>query len=384
MRKYLWAVLCLPFLLCVCGCWNLVEINDTAVCTGIGVDLEKNGEILCSLQLAKPTSLQSAGANENQTVILSSRGRTISEAVRRSSLTLPRVPLYAHARSYVIGEDLARTDLSYIIDSAARSYRIRKSSILLVAKGCNASKIIQTPMCMYPYSAYGLINILRLQKDQLSIYDTVRIDEFMRLLSSPGIEPVIPMVRPAKIANQDTLILDGGAVFKGRKMVGSLNKDEMKGYYWLSHSFTKGGILRVGVPGSPREKVILEVVHAQQKTQITDGKQGKPQVEINVNADLNFYEQLSSKDLLNPSMVLRLQKEADAEIEKQIIACIRKAQFLGSDITGWGQRLYASNPQAWAKSGSNWDEIYPNIEYSIKVESRVLSSTLTDKSFSFK
>lgn len=362
------------------GCWNLVDINDTAICTAIGVDLTPEDKLLFSLQLAKPVPLQTSGATEAQMLAVKAEGQTVADAARRTNLLLPRAPLYEHATSLVIGEKLAWRDLAYIMDDAMRNRRLRPNMFIFVSGGSNAADILETPMPLYPNSGFGLNNAIRLQKTQLNEYQSVTVIQFTKQLLTPGIEPVLPIVEPAKLNGMDTLKINGGAVFKGRKAIGTLSPYEMKGYQWIQNNRLQGGLLTITVPGYT-DQISLELIHMQQKSSISRTSPGNFKVNIRISADFNFYEQRGAEDILNKPVVQSLQQAANEEIKRQITACIEKAQRMESDITGWGALLYETEPELWAELRGDWPQLYPDIHYSMQIETRILSASMTTRSF---
>ncbi|HHW60332.1 MAG TPA: Ger(x)C family spore germination protein [Syntrophomonadaceae bacterium] len=381
LRRWLQYLLIL-FLPLLCGCWNLVDVNDTAICTAVGVDLTPENNILFSLQLAKPAPLPITGANETQMLAVTIEGQTAGAAARRMNLLLPRIPLYEHANSLVIGEKLARKDLAYVIDLAIRNRHVQRNMLVFVSSGSRAADILHTPMPLYPNSGFGLNNTINLQKDRLLKYQPVNVAQLVRELSTPGIEPVLPLVESSTLNGKDTLKLNGGAVFKGRKVVGTLNPYEMMGYQWIRNPRLQGGLLTITVPGST-DKVSLELLHMQQKSSLHRTSSGDLQVNIQLTADFDFFEQKGAEDVLNRPRVQDLQQAANEEIKRQITACISKAQGMGSDITGWGALIYTTEPELWAELKEDWEQLYPGIEYSLQIETRILSSSLTTKSFPF-
>ena len=80
-------------------------------------------------------------------------------------------------------------------------------------------------------------------------------------------------------------------------------------------------------------------------------------------------------------MVQSLQQAANEEIKRQITACIEKAQRMESDITGWGALLYETEPELWAELRGDWPQLYPDIHYSMQIETRILSASMTTRSF---
>lgn len=159
---------CIFTMLFCSGCYSLTELNDTAVCTGLGADLNQNKEMSFTFQLAKPIEPRQTGMDKNQTVVFSSTGKTVVEAARKSSLFLPRLPLYSHARLFIIGE-------------------------------------------------------------QLGIYTPIHLGELIYTLTTPGIETLIPMVTILKKGKRKNSFLMVPPSLKAQKWWVLLTKNRVRG-----------------------------------------------------------------------------------------------------------------------------------------------------------
>ena len=107
-------------------------------------------------------------------------------------------------------------------------------------------------------------------------------------------------------------------------------------------------------------------------------------MKIKVQAELVFYEKSKTAELLTLSGKEELERLAAQEIKQEISACIKKSQLLGSDILGWGYILQRHEPQLWESFSANWDDIFPTWESDIEVETLIVSSMLSQKSFRFR
>lgn len=100
------------------GCWDREEINDVAFVIGIAVD--KEGEdYRSSLQIALPGQSGASGSEgggggtsgDKPWFILSNTARTLRGTSLEGQKSLSRRIYYAHRRTILIGEELAREGL---------------------------------------------------------------------------------------------------------------------------------------------------------------------------------------------------------------------------------------------------------------------------------
>ena len=368
------------------GCWNQMEVVDTAEVEGLVLDLE-GGQSSLSVQLAKPSSSQ-AGTQPSKPVNITQTGSTYTESARKVMLSLPRLPLWAHAGVIIIGQDLAHADLAQAADFMARNRNVRKTSSLFISKGVSGKECLEASLPIETYSIAGLKKLIRIQEKQLGIYMPVNLDVFLEKLATPGIQPAVPQVTIMEMDGQKMLRLDGTAVFKGRQVVGSLDEVESQGYRFLSPKMITGGLITIHKPGdnSPdsNKLIAIELTRSQAhiNPQIKDGKIKKMQ--IKVEAEGNFHEQNFVGQILTLDDVKKIEELTNEEIKKKMTAAIMKTQGLNSDIFGWGRIIAQKNPALWQSLEADWPVIFAGIEADISVDFSLRRTYLLDKSFEFK
>ncbi|WP_276620986.1 Ger(x)C family spore germination protein [Syntrophomonas wolfei] len=368
------------FLLPSCSaCWDIRELNNSAVCTGAGVELSREGKFIFSGQMVKPSAPSESGTQTSTAVVLSASGSGVADAARRFMLSLSRFPEWSSISTFVIGEELAREDLALLVDFLLRNRNPRPTVNLVLSRGCTPEEVLSLPMPLSPYSGKGLETILDLQEKQLGIYVPTNVHEFIHKLTTAGIEPVVPQVS----IEEKKLFISGTAVFKGRRIVGSLNETESRGYRWMNARSFNGGIIDLGSPQNPSELVSLEVKQFTGKT-TPKLEQDQLKMKITIRAELVFYEKSNSGELLTLSWKEEMERLAAQKIKQEISACIKKSQLLGSDILGWGYILQKHEPQLWESFSANWDDFFPTIESDIEVETLIVNSMLSQKSFRFR
>jgi spore germination protein KC len=374
-------VLLLLLLLPLAGC-QARETNNTTAALGLGADLE--GEhIKVSIQMAKDSPPTSQSSQELPFVTVSAVGRTASEATRNISLSVPRQTLWSHATILFLGEKLAKRDLALIADILARNTDIRKSARLVVVRGTSTEEIMSAQTPLEPYAALGIRDLARNQEKQLGIYTPVSLGEFIYALSTPGIDPLVPQVSLVRQGDKQIPTLNGSAVFKGKRMVGSLTADETRGYRWIKKGLTQGGIIVIPSPLDSQKRVSLEVIRSQSQYQV-ETKDNTIKLRIDINAEGNFYEQNSTGQILDLKHLKTMEQLAVDEITRQCNSSITRAQALNSDIFGWGRAVEAASPDTWEKVKSDWYEIFPQLETEVKVKFFIRRTYLTAKSFEFR
>jgi len=106
-------------------------------------------------------------------------------------------------------------------------------------------------------------------------------------------------------------------------------------------------------------------------------------MKIKIKAEGNFYEQQNTENLSTEEMIEKLEKAANKAIEKDIEACIKKAQLLNSDILGWGLKISQNSPREWKKLKNNWPQHFSQVDSEISVDYKIRRNYLIDKPFKF-
>lgn len=381
-RKWisLFLLLMLPLSLSAC---HTIEIGNAAVATGIGIEWEDQ-KYTVSVQLAKPiTPAQPLPADQSQFEVVSASGSTIAEAARKNNLTLPRFPLWAQTNVLVMGEKICRNDLALFADFFARNRNTRKSAIIAVARAATPEEIMRTEVPLEAYSYPAIAKMLKIQEKQLGIYVPLTLGDFLIKLRTPGVEPLVPQVTLKKEGEKAFIKLDGAAVFRYRKMVGSLNEKESRGYRWQTPGMIQGGLIDVPSPAGEKGLITLELTRSQASIK-PEIKDKKIIIKIDIKAEGNFYGQDFSGDMLKLGMIKKIEESANKEIQQEIQLCINKAQKLCSDIFGWGRMINRDYPELWEEIKEDWPDAFSRVESDIQVQFNIRRSYLTDRSFVFR
>ncbi|MEA4924796.1 MAG: Ger(x)C family spore germination protein [Syntrophomonadaceae bacterium] len=371
------------------GCWDKLEVNEAAQVEGMVFDLSA-GQPSFSIQLAAPSSNNLSGTPSTEPLNISETGRTYTEAARHIILRLPRLPLWSHAEVVILGNDLASNDLAYAMDFIARNRNIRKSAVVFVSKGATGKECLEAQVPLETHSSAALKKLITIQEQQLGAYTPVTMDDFLKYLSTSGIEPVAPQISIEEVEGKKQLRLDGTAVFRGRKMVGALNETESQGFRFLSPKQISGGLIVIPSPldqasdNNSSNMISIELTRSQAKVSPEIGNDGSIRVKIDIQAEGNFYEQTFTGNVLTLEGINKIQTLVDDSIKSEVQACIMKAQILNSDIFGWGRSVYRKDPALWTQLEANWPDIFPVIQADINVDFQLRRTYLLDQSFEFK
>lgn len=227
-RAVIVLLLCTTF---ISGCWDRKEINDVAFVIGIAVD--KEGEnYRSSLQIALPGQSGSSGSEgggggtsgDKSWFMLSNTAKTLRGTSLEGQKALSRRIYYAHRRTMLIGEDLARDGVASMLDLFTRYPLNRFSALPVVTKG-EAYAVMDTdaPIEKFPSEMVRELCFLNMRNPR-------SLKTFIDAILSDGVDPFLPVASKVDNVPKDwkdvktNIKLDGLAVFKKDKLVGMIDK----------------------------------------------------------------------------------------------------------------------------------------------------------------
>lgn len=375
-------ILLLSWSLIITGCQSR-EVEQTAIVVGTAADWSEDSFVV-TVQLAQAVTQEQSSTQESpESIVLSERGQTLSESARRLNLLLPRLPLWFHASTLLLGEDLAKRGITDIVDFLYRSINIRHNTLLVMTRGATAAEVLQVQTPLEPHSAAAIRRILETQENQTGIYVPITVDEFLYRIATPGIDPVLPQVRIIIQGGQKLLKIDGMAVFRGTEWAGELNETESRGFRFLSPKQIRGGLIIIPAPGDETRFVTIELISSQAKAKPIL-EEGQLRMLVEIKADGNFYDQTSPLPLVNLETFNILEEMTAHQMEKEIYQAVRKAQEYKADIFGWGRLVQINDPALWSQVEKDWPEVFSQIAVDVKVDFELRRTYLTDRSFIIK
>jgi spore germination protein len=229
----------------VSGCWDSRNIEDISLEVASGLDKadeqtseetdDPQGKPLVTLTLQSAVLQQSSGGSDvgneqkkaYKNVVVT--GKTFLEAFRKISLQEPRPPFGQHTK-IIIGEEIARDmNLENVLNLYLRTFEIRRSSTVLIAKG-KARQVLETPG-NNDIPGYRLLGIYQNQSKTNEMLPIITLGQMANKMAADA-----SFVLQTVEAQQGKAKFDGGAIIKGssKRLIGFLNRKEISGLNWLT------------------------------------------------------------------------------------------------------------------------------------------------------
>ncbi|TXK84790.1 Ger(x)C family spore germination protein [Paenibacillus sp. N3.4] len=369
------------------GCWDRHELNDLAIAVGLGFD--RNGDqFKVTTQIVNPNEVASKKASGYSTPIttLTATATSTLEAVRKLTTSAPRKIFLSHMRIIVIGEDLARSGISDVMDGISRDHEMRSDFYLIVAKGTTAENVLKilTPIERIP--ANKMFKTLETSEKSWAPTVSIQLDRFLSNLSNPTRQSVLTGI----VINGDVkkgktkenlgrtnphavLAYSGLALFKEDKLLDWMNDQESKGYNYIMGN-VRSTIGHVTCPQGGT--IAMEVVRSNTKVK---GKvvSGKPQIDISIHIEENISEVQCKIDLLAPGAIHELELINEQNLRRIVLSSINKAKKNKADIFGFGDAIESASPKLWTQIKADWDTHFADLQIVIHpdVQIRRLGTT---------
>lgn len=368
------------------GCWSRKELSELAIVLGAGVDRAPGGQVVLTLQLARPKGFaggggDGSGGKEPSTWVVSETGSTVFEAQRKLANRLSRRIYWAHNAVLIFGEDAARHGIRRYTNFFSRSAESRENMWVMVARG-KAKDILETSDKLEDSSAQQLAYIIR-----NGFICTAKFFCLKEKLAAEGSNPVacrvevmdqgtIPDTGEGKPMKHMGAGITGMAVFRDEKLAGWLDELESQGLLWITGEVRKGTIVTPS-PSEPDKRISINIFNMHTKVEPHyDGKSARFCVKIVADGELE--EQQSREDITEYEVRRDIEKNFAGEIENRARLALEKVQGeYAVDVFDFGEVFHRKYPKEWAGLKDRWDEVFASAPVDIAVEAHIRYSGLT-------
>ncbi len=354
------------------GCWNRRELNTIAIVMGVGIDKGKeNNEIEMTAQIVDTSNTKSGSGesgNSSAYINISGRGKSVISIFRNFTHEISRKPYISHNQMIIFGNDYAKEGINSSIDFFMRAREARLTVNVFVAKN-DAKDIFEADPNLATIPVSDVANRVQVQKET-STTAVLTVMDLMICLDSKTRCAVAPIVDLKDSEDKKIAIISGGAVFKGDKVVGELDKTETRGYLWITDK-VKSGIIDIDVEN---EQMAIEIVNSETKTSPKINEDGTVSVTIKIKESGNISSFTGKENLAAVDKLTDVENITAEYIKAEVKSAIDKAIELNADIFGIGDMLYKQSPKKWKDLENNWDETFKNIDYTIEVDSTITSA----------
>lgn len=346
------------------GCYDKKELNEIAIITATEINKIEN-EFIVNVQVVNPQSPDKTITVQAPFIMYEGKGLTIHEAYRNIKNYSSRFLYPNHMEILIINENLAKEDISSIIDFYLRIPDIRTEFNILIGKEDN---ILNITSPIDTISATSIINTMKTNNKYLGITNLITFNEFANMFINENLEIILPSITINKTTEtedtnentESTTInsiyeLDTLAIFKGNSLKGYLTKEESITYNVIKNK-TKTTLINYEC--EENKYIAIEATNIKSDINIKNNN-----INININMTGNINENNCNINLTKNNNIKKLQQELENHIKKtyqESINNIRKKYQ--TDIFGFLDIIYKNNYTMYRKVKTNWsEERYQNI-----------------------
>ena len=356
------------------GCYDHKELNEIAILTATEIN-KKNNEYIVKAQVVNPQSKDTVNV-QAPFIIYEGKGKTIQEAYRQIKLQSSRFLYPNHLQIIVIDEELAKEDVSQIVDFYLRVPHVRTEFSVIIGKE-NDILSITTPID--DISATSIVETLETNNKYLGSTNLITFNEFANMNIDKHLEVILPSIEAVnKNKESDTTKntekteiesmykLSNLAVFKDEKLIGYLTEDESITYNVLKNK-TKTTLLTYECEKNKYMTVEITKIKSDISTK-------NKEINIKIKMSGNINETMCNISLKKEKNIKKLEKDLEDYLTKEIeknINNIRKKY--NSDIFGFLDLIYKTDYTTYKEIKDTWyQSTYQNIDINISTNIEII------------
>lgn len=311
--------------------------------------------------------------------IVSTENETSKGSRMKSNRKLSKKITVGQMRVILFGEEVARDDLHYYIDTHLENASVSNALYMAVVEGET------TPLLEYEYKNIDDIgqHIFRLLEQNIKqeYMISATLHEIAHDYYSVGKDFAMPIIK----RDEEFVELSGIALFKGGKMVSSLPvKDSF--YIKLVRDSFKSGLFETilkkeDIPtdmlkNSPEEiPVAFDAIHSKRELKVVDA--ATPEFDLHLKLKARLLELYPDVNQGDPKEVAKIEKAVSKNLSREISRIIAHCQEVDSDIFGFGEK-YRSSVRNSKLTKEKWRKLYKDMKVNVSVDFVVLRDGVFD------
>jgi len=358
------------------GCWDVKEVNDLAIVIATGIDQIEDNQIEVTFLLYVPnpsggSSGEQTGSSQN-TYAISTTGDTFSDAITELETKVPRRIFWGHSNMFVFSSELAKNGLVEQTDFIVRTVEPRGQAQIYISEG-------QAKPLLEKFIKLNIAELFsKLPKDQY--LKSVTLKEMAGMLVNHSQAGVIPVSSTNEINTAtekiEAFAVNGSAIIHHGKLVKILTGDMDVGSHWIV--FPKTDVPISLSPEGTKGKISAVSIRKSYKY-LPKIKDGNWTMEIKVKAELQILQNTTNLDIFKQPIIDQLEKEFNEKIKTDINLFLDQVHTnLNADVFHFYEAFHRKYPEESTKEKQNWDQKFGNIEVTVKVDTNIKNTGVTN------
>ena len=366
----------LLFIFILTGCYDNKELNNIAILTATEIN-KLDDNFIINVEVVNPQAPDKTTNVEAPFIIYTGTGRTIQEAYRQIKLSSSRYLYPEHLQILIINENIAKNDITEILDFYLRNPLVRSEFNILIGKN---KDILSTTTPIDNISSSSILDTMKTNQKYLGTTNLVTLNELTIMSLNPNTEIILPSIKYKEKAKdsdttkntEDTKIdskyeLSGLAVFKDNKLKGYLTNEESISYNLIKNNIENSIIT---YECEKNKYLTIEIITSKSTIKIKDNK-----IKINLNVSSTINESSCNINLNNYQNIKKLEKDLSNYINNKLITDINNIRNkYNSDVFGFLDEIYKHDYKQYLNVKDNWyNQDYKNIDIDINSKINIIS-----------
>lgn len=369
-------IILLLIIISLTGCYDNKELNNIAILTATEINKVDDNYII-NAEVVNPQAPDKQTTKAAPFIIYTGTGKTIQEAYRQIKLSSSRYLYPEHLQVLIINENLAKEDISKILDFYLRDPSIRTEFNILIGRD---KDILSTTTPIEEISSSSINETIKTNNRFQGVSNLTTLNELTIMSLNPNTEIILPSIKLKNITKEsdteeninntkiDTMYeLSGLAIFKDNKLLGYLDNNQSISYNILKNQ-VKSSILTYEC--KKNKYLSVEIINSESKISVKNN-----QININVTINTTINESNCNLKLNKNENIKFLEKDLSIYLKDNLendINYIRETY--NSDVFGFLDEIYKHNYKEYLKLKDNWyKDIYQNYPINITTKVNIVS-----------
>lgn len=345
------------------GCWDAHEIDTLSIVTGIGIDTAANPEdITLVIQMGKVGSKEEAKADDRPYVIKDIVSHDVLFATDTLKHENSRSIFLQHNQAVIFGIDQAKKGINPHLDAFLRNSGTRMEVWVMVGRQ-TAKDILSVQLEQDKNPALALSKMMDNEQKMSAMLGTSLLCLASNLVDETT-APVMPIISTIWEDDRQKLLVDGLAVFREDKMVGSLSQEEAHYYAWLKDSM-KDCVMEINLENGD---IMLILNHGGTTWEPVLLPDGNMRIDAKVTGEFSIGEIQGFEGMSMAELMPLAEQSARETVEENMMAVFESSKAMNADIFSVGTAVHRKYKEQWSQMKDKWDELYPNITLHITTE----------------
>ena len=361
------------------------EIDDLQLVQIIGVDKLSDSTNDCMITVASKKLEQgggqessgstggSTGSNVAKALVLSSKGKTVFDAIRNVQTRSDKTIFWGHTEYYLIGEEAARDNIAMYIDFFTRDHELRIESKVFIVKDSTAKDLIEQFNQQSDFYILDKLQSLEKNLKLLSISKEMKIHELIRFIDIHHASARVPCIY---LANRDSegenqkkdIEIYGYAIISNLKLVGFIDPDISRGINLITNTFNSSIVTIKDITG---QDVSLEIIDSNTEVIPFFNGDNLESVTLKTKVTSNLGEIQSQIDFTDENSISYMEAQQSEALKNEMKSAFEKILEFQSDCLEICDRIRLKRPLKWHKIEDRWMQIFPNLKFDIQVVSKI-------------